>query len=238
MRHFLFIFILSLAAHVSAQSSAVMTPFEEGTRLSKAGDYDKARVSFKSALSASLGENASFAILSRLHYNLGVCEYKLGKTDEAVNEFDQAIELRSGDYAKASFALGRAHLDLEHWTDAEDALLSVIRHDSKNAEAWFDLAFAYLGQSDLVHAEMAFRSAIALKSVDTAWAHNNLGVILAAKGDLAGAEKEFNAALKASGGELTEARGNLDILRSHPGWRPVGNGRDGLAFLGKIRSTF
>jgi hypothetical protein len=39
-------------------------------------------------------------------YNIGVCHYELWQTDEAITFYKRAIELKQGNYARASFALG------------------------------------------------------------------------------------------------------------------------------------
>ena len=59
----------------------------------------------------------------------------------------------------------------------------------------------------------AFQNAIALKSVNYADAHNNLGVISALKHDFQSAEKEFETALIESGGKSVEVPKQSAILQ-------------------------
>ena len=235
MRTLTLILVLIFSVSISAQSPSVLRLFNDGTGLAKVGSFAEASRSYRESLTAALDENVTFEFLARSHYNIGVCEYKLGHAPEAIREFEQAIDLRSGDYSQATYALGMVHLENQNWTDAEDAFLATIRLDKKNGEAWFDLGFAYLGQGDLEHAESAFRASIALKSVDAAWSHNNIGVLLALKGDVQAAEREFKSALKLSGGVMTKAKANLEYCRSVAG-EPKLLANNSLTFLGGGRS--
>ena len=90
----------------------------------------------------------------------------------------------------------------------------VLKLDPKNGEAWFDLAFASLALNDLDTAEKAFARSIEFGSVDANLSHNNIGVILAMRGDLLDAEDQFETAIALSNGRLTEAKRNLEFCRS------------------------
>lgn len=83
-----------------------------------------------------------------------------------------------------------------------------------DGEAWFDLGSTAVLFGERGEAEKAFRNAARLKSVAAPEARNNLGVLLAYKGDLAAAESEFNAALAEAGGNMPEAQNNLRLCRS------------------------
>lgn len=209
MRTLSFIFVLIFAVSISAQSPAVKRPFDEGTRLAKGGEFEKALVSYRSALVASKNDAIDLKFLARLHYNLGVCEYRLGRADTAIGELETAIELRGGEYLEAFYALGMAETALENWPKARRAFLEALKMNNKNGEAWFDLAFAYLGEKDYLHAETAFRNAIRQRSIDTPLSHNNVGVILAMRGDIEAAKTEFKTAVRTSSGRLKMAQDNL-----------------------------
>ena len=214
MRATSFIFVLIFAVGVSAQSASVTRPFHEGTKFANAGEFEKALSSYHAAFEAARSGTMDSGHLAKLHYNLGVCEYRLGQNEQAIADLDQAIKLKKGDYAIASYALGMAESARENWPKARLAFLEALSSNKTNGEAWFDLAFAYLGENDPINAEAAFRNSITYKSVDLPLSHNNIGVILAIRGDLAGAEKEFEAALAASGGKLIEAQNNLNYCRA------------------------
>lgn len=215
MRILALIFVLALSIGVSAQSYSVRRPFTEGTRLAKAGEFEKALASYLAASNAANKEHLDGNFLAKLHYNIGVCEYRLDRPEQAIKELERAVSLTNGAYPRAFYALGMAESARENWPVARLAFLKAVQFNKTNGEAWFDLAFAYLGEKDLANAEAAFRNAIAYKSIDTPLGHNNLGVLLALKNDLSAAEKEFEAALRSSGGKLPEAKSNLEYCRTH-----------------------
>ncbi|MFT3743369.1 MAG: tetratricopeptide repeat protein [Pyrinomonadaceae bacterium] len=214
MRTLSFIFVLIFAASISAQSVAVKQAFGEGTRLAKNGEFEKALASYRTALAASKDDAIDLKFLARLHYNLGVCEYRLGRAEKAIDELRIAIESKGGEYPEAFYALGMAETERENWAKAREAFIGALKTNERNGEAWFDLAFAYLGEKDLERAETAFRNAIANKSIDTPLSHNNVGVILAIRGDIDAAKTEFKAAVRTSGGRLKMAEDNLKFCET------------------------
>jgi len=238
MRILSFIFTLAFAIGVSAQSLSVTKPFHEGTKFANSGDFERALSRYHAAFDAARREVIDSDHLAKLHYNLGVCEFRLGHNEQAIAEFDQAIKLKKGDYAIASYALGMAESARENWGAARLAFLRAIRSNKQNGEAWFDLAFAYLGEGDLTGAEIAFQNSITYNSVDLALSHNNVGAILAVRGDLAAAEKEFEAAVRASGGKLTEAKRNLDYCRSRAAKLVAAMVTSGFAYTGRRGTMF
>lgn len=209
MRILSFIFVLILAVSVSAQSPAAKQPFDDGTRFARNGEFEKALASYRKALAASKNDAIDLKFLARLHYNLGVCEYRLGDADKAIGELETANELRGGEYSDAFYALGMAETARENWPKARVAFLGALKTNDRNGEAWFDLAFAYISEKDLENAEKAFRKAIDRKSIDTPLSYNNIGVILAMRGDIAAAKREFETAIRTSGGRLKMAESNL-----------------------------
>jgi tetratricopeptide (TPR) repeat protein len=212
MRTLLFVFALIFAGSVMAQSPMVSRSFNDATRSANAGEFEKALTGYRLALIATEGEPGEFAV--KIHYNLGVCHYRLGQLTAARSEFTTAIRLAKGQHQRALYALGMTESALENWPAARRAFLNVLDIDPADGEAWFDLAFVYLAERDYDNVAKAFRKAIENKSVDSALGHNNIGVIMAMKNDLASAEKEFEAALLRSGGRLVEARKNLEFCRT------------------------
>ena len=207
------VFLLLFAVSVSAQPS-VTRSFNEGTKLANVGEFERALSSYRAALSDAERVRPNTDFLARLHYNLGVCEYQLNRPERAVDEFHLAIKMKGGNYPRALYALGMAESARENWPGARLAFLDSLRLDRTNGEAWYDLAFAYVQDGDFVNAEAAFRNSIIHSSIDSAWSHNNIGVFLALRGEFSSAEKEFEAALKSSGGRLVQARNNLEYCRA------------------------
>ncbi|MET0752311.1 MAG: tetratricopeptide repeat protein, partial [Pyrinomonadaceae bacterium] len=188
--------------------------FENGISAAQSGKYETALVDFRKSLAFSRNEDAGNDFLARVHFNIGVSLYRLQRNEEAVAEYELAIKLSEKSYEKAFYALGMAQSELENWQAAEHAFLEAIRLNRRNGEAWFDLAFVYLARKNFDAAKQAFQKSIEYKSVDASIGHNNLGVIFALNGDLPSAVKEFETALKKSGGKLVEAERNLQLCKT------------------------
>lgn len=205
-----FLLILIFALCTAAQSPIASRLFDDATSLANAGDFEKALRSYKIALNFADTEDANRR--ARIHFNIGVCHYRLKQHNEAVAELKKAKRLRP-DYAKAHYVLGMAETARGNWPDARKAFDSAIGLNGSDGEAWFELGFAYIAEQRYKDAEIAFRNSIRYRSVDSALSHNNIGVILAMRNEFAAAEKEFETALAESGG-LIEARKNLEYCRS------------------------
>lgn len=208
----IFIIISAFTLGVPAQT-ATRQWFEKGVKSAQAGKYEAALVDFKKSLVFAASENADVEFLAKIRFNIGVSLYRLRRNSEAAAEYEQAVKL-NGDYEKAFYALGMARSELENWQEAESAFLEALRVDRRNGETWFDLAFVYLARKNFEAARAAFQKSIDYKSVDSSVGHNNLGVIFALNGDLPSAVREFEAALKESGGKLLEAERNLQFCKT------------------------
>jgi len=213
MRFFSFVFLFIFSLNIAAQSPAVSNLFKEGTRAANAGQFEQALKSYKTALFAAENEYVTDAYRAQLRYNIGVCYFRTDRYELAANEFRSAILLKK-DYARAHYALGMAESRRRNWKSASVSFQNVLQHDPTNGEAWFDLASTSLALNDLETAETAFARSIAFGSRDSALSHNNIGVILAVKGDLSAAEKAFETAIELSNDRLPEAKRNLVFIRS------------------------
>ncbi len=214
MRTLLFVFTLIFAVNAMAQSPMLSRSFNEGTTFAKAGEFEKAGKSYRTALMIALDEEMPMHYVAKVHFNLGVCNYRLGSGAEAVAELNKAIKLFRGKYPRAYYALGMAESERKNWPNARRAFLEALKLNDADGEAWFDLAVVYLAEQDFENARLAFHHSIENKSIDSALGHNNIGVIMAMKSDFEVAEKEFETALTGSGGRLVEARKNLELCRA------------------------
>ena len=205
----IFIIVAAFALSVSAQSLQV---FESGITLAQKGEFKTALAKFERSLELSNNEKLSDEFRAKIQFNIGVCFYQLNDQAKAVKEFESAITL-DPNHEKSFYALGMAQFELQNWQSAEQAFVSAIRHNKRNGEVWFDLAFVYLAQENYESAQAAFEKSIALKSVDSAISHNNLGVIFAMNGDFDAAIKEFKFALKKSKGNFAVAEQNLQFCK-------------------------
>ena len=217
MRKLTFIFIIVFASiiNVAAQVQAAKQAFDKGTQAAQLKDYERAIEQYRKAIVFSQDETANDEFLARIHFNKGVCLYHLKRFDEAVSEFTKSIKLSKENYQKAFYALGMAHNELKDWKAAIAAFREALNLKKDDGEAWFDLALALLETKDFEAAEKAFENAIKYKSVAYADAHNNIGVILALKGDIDSAENKFKTALQESNGKSVEAQNNLKFCESY-----------------------
>lgn len=207
-----FVIVSAFTISISAQTFAQQR-FEKGLIAAQSGNYQAALDDFKMSLSFSENEMANNEFRARIHYNIGVCFYQLKEQSKAVAEFERAVKLNRN-HEKSFYSLGMAQYELKNWQAAERAFLEAVKLNRRNGETWFDLAFVYLAQKDYDTAQAAFQKAVELKSVDSAIAHNNLGVIFVINGDVNSAVKEFETALRQSNGSFTVAERNLQFCKS------------------------
>jgi len=210
MRVFLIVIVFLSSISIYGQSQRAWQVFEIGMKASQASDHKNALGAFQKTLRVIDREGSTDVFASKVHYNLGVSYYHLRQHAEAVVEYEKAILLAGRNYERAYYALGLTHAEMRNWTAAERAFRDAIRTNSRNGEAWFDLAFVYLAQNDRDKARAAFGNAIKFDSVETAISHNNIGVLYALSGDFTGAEAQFAAAVERSAGGLDAAKQNLE----------------------------
>jgi tetratricopeptide (TPR) repeat protein len=215
-RLFLSIFVILTFSvlSISAQSFTTQQMFEKAVSMANEGKFETALPVFKDALALAKIDDADAGFRAKVHFNIGVCFYRLKQSAKAAGEFEEAIKLAKGDYEKAFYALGMAQAELKNWPKAEAAFRGAIRLNKQNGEVWFDLAFVYLAQKDYESAKQAFQKSVEHKSVAAPIGHNNLGVILAINGDIEAAVREFETALKISNGKFTVAERNLQFCKS------------------------
>jgi tetratricopeptide (TPR) repeat protein len=215
-RLFLSIFVIFTFSvlSVAAQSFTTQQMFEKAVSMANEEKFETALPVFKDVLALAKIDDADAGFRAKVHFNIGVCLYRLKQSEKAVKEFEEAIKLAKGDYEKAFYALGMANAELKNWEEAEAAFRGAIRLNKQNGEAWFDLAFVYLANKEYDSAKSAFQKSVEYKSVAAPVGHNNLGVILAISGDIDSAVKEFETALKKSNGKFTIAERNLQFCKS------------------------
>ena len=152
-------------------------------------------------------------IYSQALYNIGVCYYELWRNEDAIVMYKKAASTRAGRYPKALFALGVALEDLKRPEEAKEAYRqAAVSVGSETNAAHFRLGLLFASENDYERAAIHFRNAISGER--TPGSHNNLGVMLALKGLLREAEREFEVALRQSGGAFSDAAYNLKLCRS------------------------
>jgi tetratricopeptide (TPR) repeat protein len=153
-------------------------------------------------------------IYSQALYNIGVCYYELWRTDEAIVMYKKAAAARTGRYPKALLALGVALEDLNRQQEAKESYRQAVAVGAgrETREAHFRLGLLLARENDFERAATHFSEAI--NGDKTPGSHNNLGVMLALKGRLHEAKREFEVALRQSGGTFADAAHNLSLCRS------------------------
>ena len=202
IRILLFIAISFTPSLLNAQSSA----FKRGQALVAQESYQAAIAEYNKV---SPGEGEWYA---RAIYNIGVCHYELWQTEEAITFYTRAIELKQGNYARASFALGVALEDQGRPTEARAAYEQASNRQFGPATYRLGLLEAQAGEFE--KAAALFKEAASHPGKHAPASHNNYGVMLVQLGFFKEAEKEFDTALKASNGSLSEAAHNLNLCHS------------------------
>jgi len=127
-------------------------------------------------------------------FKLGNSYYKVGKYEEAIKHFQQALVLKP-DYDLAVINMANAYRRLGR----DDAALAGYEHyltiDSQNAHVRYQVGEIYLDRGDASRAEINFRQALDIDNREAS-AMNALGVIAFQRGDLAAAERQARAALE------------------------------------------
>lgn len=198
---FVSIFVLLLQIGAFAQKSE----FEKGLSFARKGDFQTALPHFQNSFDKKLSAKQ----FAQIHYNIGVCFYRLNQVKSAITEFKQAISFNPN-YERAFYSLGMANKDFKNFNESEMAFRLALKL-SNNGETWFDLGLVLFELKKYDEAFSAFQNAEKFGSVAAAESHNNLGVIYALKGDWYLAEKEIKLSKNLG---FVEAENNLKILQN------------------------
>lgn len=144
----------------------------------------------------------------RAHYNLGVALDLLGKLDEAIAHYVEAVRLRAN-YAEAHSNLGLALYKKGRLNEAVEHFSEAIRYrpDLAVTRHQFAVALKKLGRTEEAITQDV--EAVRLKP-DDADAHNDLGTLLFDKDRLTEAVAQFSEAVRLKPG-YAEANHNLGL---------------------------
>jgi Flp pilus assembly protein TadD len=156
---------------------------------------------FRHALEVT--ENNYFA-----HKALGDALLKKGQTDEAINQYQEAIRLKP-DSADAHYNLGNALLKKDQTDEAISQYQEVIRLKPDSADAQNNLGDALLKKGQTDEAINQYQEAIRLKP-DSADAHYNLGNALRKKGQIDEAINQYQEVIRLKPDDA-EAHNNLGV---------------------------
>jgi tetratricopeptide (TPR) repeat protein len=164
--------------------------------------------------------------------NLGLLSAREGHTDEAIQQFQQALQL-DPDHFIALENLGNAYRQAKRWDDAKATLQRALQLNPDNAEANYALGMVYAQTDDADRAYEYLKKAVAEKPAYPE-ALNNLGVLYLRKQQPAEAENSFKEAIRVAPSfeqsyfnlaRLYAIEGNgagarqvlTDLLKEHPG---------------------
>ena len=182
---------------------------EQGAQFFSRGNYEMAILQYRIAVQWP-GDHVAMA-----HFNVGVCQHRLGRLGAAVDEYRAALKAKNNEYFKAAFALGLALEDLYDWARAKDAFaLAVKISHARDAEALFQFARLLAHAGEYEFALKYLRQAIKFAPRNFPGGHNNLGVLLALRGQYNEALNEFDLAVQQSAGKSLEAQYNLELCRN------------------------
>jgi tetratricopeptide (TPR) repeat protein len=170
--------------------------------------------------------------LQKAWNNLGILAARNGSTDEAVQNFQRALQ-SDPDYAVALTNLGNAYRQQKRWNDAQDVLQRALQSSPADPEANYSLGMVYAQRNDTERAYGYLQKALAARPAYPE-ALNNLGILYLRTQRPEEAEKSFKesirvapsfdqsylnlARLYAIEGEHQKARAVLiELLKQHPG---------------------
>jgi len=142
------------------------------------------------------------------HYNLGVALSDQGKTDEAIQQYEQALQIKP-DYTEAHNNLGLKLNEQGKFDEAIQHYEQLLQIKPDFAEGHFNLGLALDAQGKLDKAIQQYERTLQIKP-DHAKAHNNLGVALKAQGKVDKAIQHYDQALQIKP-DFAEAHFNLGV---------------------------
>ena len=167
--------------------------YQSGKTYLDAGRYHKALDKFNKAI-ASTDTQTSPELISGIHYNIGLVHFHLEEFENAVSEYNKAIDIKS-DSPVYYNALGIVYSELKQYKKALDIYRKIIKYSPKTAEPFFNIGLVHYNQGDFSSAIDAFKQAI---SVNNKWtdAYIGLGDIYLKQGQLSQSEQEYKNALQ------------------------------------------
>jgi serine/threonine protein kinase/Tfp pilus assembly protein PilF len=129
------------------------------------------------------------------HYNYGNALFKMKRLDEAIMQYNVAIESKLPDVHQAYFALGIGFRTMGQLDKAIDAYNEAIRVNPNYAEAYTNRGNCFANQGRPARAEADYRESIRLKK-DNSETYNCLGSLLANQNKLEEAEVEYRRAIR------------------------------------------
>ena len=142
------------------------------------------------------------------HLSLGVALMGLGQTEEATENFRQAIKWKPDD-SVAAYNLGLALASQGRHDDAIRQFQEALLHDPKSSRSHYGMGLTMAAKGDATGAVEQYRKALQIRP-DYAEAHNNLAAALASQKKQHEAVKHVRIALEIKP-DYAEAHNNLGL---------------------------
>ncbi len=130
----------------------------------------------------------------RAHNNLGAIYFRLGRDDEASDQYKEALRLQPG-YAEAYNNLGVLSIKSGKLQEAQDYFRKAIQAKPEYEGAYSNLGWVFFRQGKLGEALEYFQEAVRRKA-DSAYAHFGVGRVLQRTGRLEEAMQEYRIVLR------------------------------------------
>ena len=123
------------------------------------------------------------------HYDKGLEFFRLGKTDNALVEFKQAVSIYPK-FTEAFVEIGKVNIKLAKFDNAVEAFRSAVNLDQKNFEAKLGYGISLLEKKELNNAETQLKDSININS-KSVFSHYYLALVLINKKNFDNAQREF-----------------------------------------------
>ena len=150
----------------------------------------------------------------RAHYNLGVVLQQVGRVQDAIGQYEQALRLKP-EMVEAHNNLGKALLAVGRVSDAIEQYELALRLKPDSAETHYDLAVALRQAGEIEDAIGHYKRAVSIDP-DYLEAHSNLGIVLWQEGKLDDAIEQFGQALRVKP-DSAETHNNLGVALAMKG---------------------
>ena len=175
--------------------------------------------------------------------NLGILAARAGRTDEAIQNFQRALQI-DPDHLIALDNLGNAYREKRRWEDAKTVLERALQLNAEDAEANYSLGMVFAQLNDTERAYEYLQKALSVRPAYPE-ALNNLGILYLRTRRQELAEKSFKESIRVSPafdqsylnlarlyaieGDAPKARAILlQLLKEHPGHAQAEKELEGL----------
>ena len=149
-----------IALQTKAQTKEVLSAFSKSYDYEAIAKYDAAIGELNTVYNAASYET---------NLRLGWLNYLAGKTKESISFYQKAISLMPA-ATEPKWAIITVYTKTENWTEIEKTYLSILKLDTKNATANYNLGLIYYYRKDYFSAKKYFDVALNI----TPFGYNNM----------------------------------------------------------------